>query len=51
TLSEPHHLADVQHEHRELFERLSARDAAGARTAVEDHIDSFRSTLLQHLRP
>ena len=28
TLSEPHHLADVQHEHRELFDRLSARDAA-----------------------
>ena len=51
TLSEPHHLADVQHEHRELFDRLSARDAAGARAAVESHIDSFRSTLLQHLRP
>ncbi|HGL4256745.1 GntR family transcriptional regulator [Burkholderia dolosa] len=51
TLSEPHHLADVQREHRELFERLSARDAAGARDAVERHIDSFRTTLLQHLRP
>lgn len=51
TLSEPHHLADVQHEHRELFDRLSARDAAGARAAVESHIDSFRSALLQHLRP
>ncbi|MPV58540.1 GntR family transcriptional regulator [Burkholderia sp. HI2761] len=51
TLSEPHHLADVQHEHRALFDRLSARDAAGARAAVERHIDSFRSTLLQHLRP
>ncbi|RQS99556.1 GntR family transcriptional regulator [Burkholderia seminalis] len=51
TLSEPHHLADVQHEHRALFDRLSARDAAGARDAVERHIDSFRSTLLQHLRP
>ncbi|UJH74228.1 GntR family transcriptional regulator [Burkholderia cenocepacia] len=51
TLSEPHHLADVQHEHRALFDRLSARDAAGARAAVEGHIDSFRSTLLQHLRP
>lgn len=51
TLSEPHHLADVQHEHRALFDRLSARDAAGARAAVESHIDSFRSTLLQRLRP
>ncbi|HEF5787345.1 GntR family transcriptional regulator [Burkholderia multivorans] len=51
TLSEPHHLADVQREHRALFERLSARDAAGARAAVERHIDSFRSTLVQHLRP
>ncbi|MGE8579891.1 MAG: GntR family transcriptional regulator, partial [Burkholderia contaminans] len=37
--------------HRELFDRLAARDAAGARAAVENHIDSFRSTLLQHLRP
>ncbi|MBU9367893.1 GntR family transcriptional regulator [Burkholderia multivorans] len=51
TLSEPHHLADVQREHCALFERLSARDAAGARAAVERHIDSFRSTLVQHLRP
>ncbi|KVP23646.1 GntR family transcriptional regulator [Burkholderia multivorans] len=51
TLSEPHHLADVQREHRALFERLSARDAAGARAAVERHIDSFRSTLVQRLRP
>ncbi|MBU9689148.1 GntR family transcriptional regulator [Burkholderia multivorans] len=51
TLSEPHHLADVQREHCALFERLSARDAAGARGAVERHIDSFRSTLVQHLRP
>ncbi|MCA8090167.1 GntR family transcriptional regulator [Burkholderia anthina] len=51
TLSKPHHLSDVQREHRELFERLSARDAAGARTAVERHIDSFRATLVQHLRP
>lgn len=51
TLSEPRHLADVQSEHRDLFERLSARDAAGARAAVERHIDSFRSTLVQHLRP
>ena len=51
TLSEPHHLSDVQREHLELFERLSARDAAGARTAVERHIDSFRATLVQRLRP
>ncbi|KVD91317.1 GntR family transcriptional regulator [Burkholderia stagnalis] len=51
TLSEPHHLADVQREHRELFERLRARDAAGARAAVERHIDSFCATLLQRLRP
>ncbi|HEF4776034.1 TPA: GntR family transcriptional regulator [Burkholderia multivorans] len=51
TLSEPHHLADVQREHCALFERLSARDAAGACAAVERHIDSFRSTLVQHLRP
>lgn len=51
TLSKPHHLADVQREHCALFERLSARDAAGARAAVERHIDSFRSTLVQHLRP
>ncbi|CAN0619282.1 Transcriptional regulator, GntR family [Burkholderia multivorans] len=51
TLSEPHHLAEVQHEHRALYERLCARDAAGARAAVEHHIASFRSTLVQHLRP
>lgn len=51
TLSEPHHLADVQREHLELFERLVVRDAAGARAAVERHIDSFRSTLLSRLRP
>ncbi|MGU7782575.1 GntR family transcriptional regulator [Burkholderia sp. PU8-34] len=51
TLSEPHHLADVQREHRELFERLAARDVDGARAAIERHIDSFRVTLLQHLRP
>ncbi|KUZ81231.1 GntR family transcriptional regulator [Burkholderia ubonensis] len=51
TLSAPDHLADVQREHRELFERLAARDAAGARAAVERHIDSFRATLLQHLHP
>jgi len=51
TLSEPHHLAEVQHEHRALYDRLRARDAAGARTAVERHIESFRSTLVQHLRP
>ncbi|KVR91591.1 GntR family transcriptional regulator [Burkholderia vietnamiensis] len=51
TLSQPQHLSAVQREHRELFERLSARDAAGARAAVEHHIDSFRATLVQHLRP
>lgn len=51
TLSAPDHLADVQREHRELFERLAARDAAGARAAVERHIDSFRAALLQHLHP
>ncbi len=51
TLSEPHHLAEVQHEHRALYEQLRARDAAGARAAVEHHIESFRSTLVQHLRP
>ncbi|AOI69793.1 GntR family transcriptional regulator [Burkholderia ubonensis] len=51
TLSAPDHLADVQREHRELFERLAARDAPGARAAVERHIDSFRATLLQHLHP
>lgn len=50
TLSEPHHLAGVQHEHAELFERLRERDAAGARRSVERHIEAFRSTLLQHLR-
>ncbi|KVC87757.1 GntR family transcriptional regulator [Burkholderia ubonensis] len=51
TLSAPDHLAGVQREHRELFERLAARDAAGARAAVERHIDSFRAALPQHLHP
>ncbi|WP_179402663.1 GntR family transcriptional regulator [Burkholderia guangdongensis] len=49
-LSEPHHLADVQREHLALFERLAARDAAGARAAVERHIESFRATLFRHPR-
>jgi DNA-binding GntR family transcriptional regulator len=49
-LSEPHHLADVQREHRALYERLAARDADGARKAVEHHIESFRSTLFRHQR-
>ncbi|WP_323118490.1 GntR family transcriptional regulator [Burkholderia alba] len=50
TLSEPHHLADVQREHAELFDLLRARDEAGARRSVERHIEAFRSTLLQHIR-
>ncbi len=50
TLSEPHHLAEVQREHTELYELLRARDEAGARRAVERHIEAFRASLVQHIQ-
>jgi DNA-binding GntR family transcriptional regulator len=45
------HLSEVRTEHAHLFERLVARDAGGAREAMEAHIESFRTTLSVRVRP
>lgn len=45
SLSDDEHLARVQCEHRDIAERLRARDGAGAEAAMRLHIESFRSTI------
>jgi DNA-binding GntR family transcriptional regulator len=49
SLSAPHHLEDVHDEHLELFRLLRDRDAEGARRAVREHIESFRSTFFNRV--
>ncbi|MCC7327629.1 MAG: GntR family transcriptional regulator [Burkholderiales bacterium] len=45
SLSDDGHLAQVQHEHRDIAGQLRARDAIGADAAMRLHIESFRSTI------
>lgn len=45
SLSRQPHVEEVAAEHRAILRCLAAHDAAGARAAVEAHIDSFRDNL------
>lgn len=45
SLSRQPHVEEVAAEHRAILRCLAAHDAAGARAAVEAHIDSFRVNL------
>jgi DNA-binding GntR family transcriptional regulator len=47
SLSEPHHLTQVDREHREILDGLTRHDGKAAESAVRAHIESFRDTIKQ----
>jgi DNA-binding GntR family transcriptional regulator len=47
SLSSEEHLLEVFGEHRAIYEALAAGDAGKAVAAVEDHVESFRRSLLK----
>ncbi len=51
SLSRQPHVEEVAAEHRAILRCLAAHDAAGARAAVEAHIDSFRDNLTGSAAP
>lgn len=47
SLSHERHIAEVAVEHRKILRCLANHDPAGARHAVEQHVDSFRKNLMR----
>jgi DNA-binding GntR family transcriptional regulator len=47
SLSDTHHLTQVDQEHREILDGLTRHDGAAAENAVRAHIESFRDTIKQ----
>ena len=50
SLSDVRHLEEIVPEHTAIIEALRRRDAAGAATAMEAHIESFSATMKRALR-
>jgi len=49
SLSDHEHLEQVLVEHRQIAERVRARDAEGARAAMRAHIESFQATIMRSI--
>jgi DNA-binding GntR family transcriptional regulator len=47
SLSDTHHLMQVDQEHREILDGLTRHDGAAVERAVRAHIESFRDTIKQ----
>jgi DNA-binding GntR family transcriptional regulator len=47
SLSDTHHLTQVDREHREILDGLTRHDGEAAESAVRAHIESFRDTIKQ----
>lgn len=50
SLSDPERMKRVENEHLNILEAMKRRDAAGARQAMEDHIQSFRATITERVK-